>query len=142
MSNVQIEINGRKYGVGCDDGQEDHILKLARHFDHHVKSLVSGVGQIGDQRLFLMAALLIADEAHELRGKLDVTEAELARLRDVRVNIERGDEKIANLEARTLEAQENAQKLENDAAITVSEAAKFFDSAADRIEALNNKLTQ
>ncbi|KAF0092773.1 MAG: hypothetical protein FD128_2800, partial [Hyphomonadaceae bacterium] len=78
MSNVQIDINGRQYGVGCEDGQEDHIGRLARHFDNHVKTLVQSVGQIGEQRLFLMAALLLADETHELKLKLDATEAELA----------------------------------------------------------------
>lgn len=87
-----------------------------------------------------MAALLIADEAHELRGKLDVTEAELARLRDVRVNLERDNFKMGALEKSVDDATQTALKLEAEAANTVSEAAKFFDAASARIEALSNKL--
>ena len=140
MSNVQIEINGHKYGIGCEDGQEEHLLRLARHFDGHVNNLVQSVGQIGDQRLFLMAALLIADESHELRTKLDATEAELARLRDVRVGLERENLKMGELEKSVGDATQVALKIEEEAANTVSEAAKFFDAASARIEALSNKL--
>lgn len=142
MSNVQIEINGHKYGIGCEDGQEDHLLRLARHFDSHVRNLVQNVGQIGDQRLFLMAALLIADEAHEVRTKLDTTEAELARLRDVRVGLERENLKMGELEKSIGDATQVAIKIEEEAANTVSEAAKFFDSASKRIEDLTRKIEQ
>jgi cell division protein ZapA len=84
LAKVQIEINGRRYAIGCDEGQEDHVLRLARYFDEHVKRLASSVGQIGDQRLFLMGALIVADEMHDLKVRLDKAEAEIARLSDVR----------------------------------------------------------
>lgn len=82
MGKVQISINGRRYAIACDDGQEAQLEKLSRSFDEHVKRLGDSVGQIGDQRLFLMAGLMIADEVNELRGRLDRTEAEAARARD------------------------------------------------------------
>jgi cell division protein ZapA len=84
VSKVQIEINGRRYAIGCDDGQEEHVMRLARYFDDHVKRLTGAVGQIGDHRLFLMGALIVADEAHDLKQRLDRAEAEVARLRDAR----------------------------------------------------------
>ena len=84
MAKVQIEINGRRYAIGCDEGQEDHVMRLARYFDEHVKRLASSVGQIGDQRLFLMGALIVADEMNELKVRLDKAEAEIARLSDIR----------------------------------------------------------
>ena len=84
LAKVQIEINGRRYAIGCDEGQEDHVMRLARYFDEHVKRLASSVGQIGDQRLFLMGALIVADEMHDLKVRLDKAEAEIARLSDVR----------------------------------------------------------
>jgi len=84
LAKVQIEINGRRYAIGCDEGQEEHVMRLARYFDEHVKRLASSVGQIGDQRLFLMGALIVADEMHDLKVRLDKAEAEIARLSDVR----------------------------------------------------------
>lgn len=132
LGNIQIDINGRKYGIGCDDGQEDHIIKLARHFDNHVRNLAQNVGQIGDQKLFLMAALLLADEANDLKLKLDSTEAELARIRDQRLDsaeiIQRNNNKISAIENQINEF--------------ISEACGSFDSAASRLEALAKKLDE
>ncbi|WP_125255977.1 cell division protein ZapA [Brevundimonas fluminis] len=67
MATVTVEVNGRPYAVGCADGQEDRVRMLARQFDDHVRGVASEVGHVGDIRLFLMAALLLADELHETR---------------------------------------------------------------------------
>jgi cell division protein ZapA len=67
MGTVTVEINGRPYAVGCADGQEERVRNLARQFDGHVRQVARDVGQVGDLRLFLMAALLISDELHEAR---------------------------------------------------------------------------
>ncbi|MBX9575982.1 MAG: cell division protein ZapA [Caulobacteraceae bacterium] len=67
MATVTVEVNGRPYAVGCADGQEDRVRMLARQFDDHVRNVAAEVGHVGDIRLFLMAALLLADELHETR---------------------------------------------------------------------------
>ena len=67
MATVTVEINGRPYAVGCADGQEERVRMLASQFDEHVQSVSGQVGHVGDIRLFLMAALLLADELHEMR---------------------------------------------------------------------------
>lgn len=67
MATVTVEINGRPYAVGCADGQEERVRMLAGQFDQHVQSVAGQVGHVGDLRLFLMAALLLADELHETR---------------------------------------------------------------------------
>ncbi len=65
MAQVDITINGRDYSISCDDGQEDHLLRLGEYVDKKVTELVSEVGQVGDTRLLLMASLLIADDLSE-----------------------------------------------------------------------------
>jgi cell division protein ZapA len=82
VAKVQIEINDRRYAIGCDEGQEEHLVRLARYFDDQIRRLASSVGQIGDQRLFLMGALILVDEMQELKLRLDKAEAEVARLSD------------------------------------------------------------
>ena len=71
MAEGDIRINGRPYRMACEDGQEPHLNALAQNLDQRVGELVGQVGQIGDARLLVMAALMIADEAHELRVELD-----------------------------------------------------------------------
>jgi cell division protein ZapA len=114
VAKVQIEINDRRYAIGCDEGQEDHVMRLARYFDDHVKRLSTSVGQIGDQRLFLMAALIVADEMNDLKVRLDKAEAEIARLTD-----NRGASPSAN-----------------------GASSKTLGDAADRLEALAERLEQ
>ena len=70
MSVVEVAINGRTYQVVCDDGQEQHLLELARELDGRVGELARSMGQVGDARLILMAGLLIADELSEAREQV------------------------------------------------------------------------
>ncbi len=67
MATVTVEINGRPYAVGCADGQEERVRILSKQFDGHVRQVSGEVGHVGDLRLFLMAALMLADELHEAR---------------------------------------------------------------------------
>ena len=88
MATVTVEINGRPYAVGCADGQEERVRILAKQFDVHVRQVAGDVGHVGDIRLFLMAALVLADELHEVRmngGSAPVAGATSAPLSDTGV---------------------------------------------------------
>ncbi len=80
MATVTVEINGRGYAVGCEDGQEAHVAALARQYDAQVREVGGQVGQVGDLRLFLMAALITGDDLADTRARLAQAQAELARL--------------------------------------------------------------
>ncbi len=71
MATVTVEVHGRPYAIGCADGQERRVELLARQFDDRVRKVAAEVGTVGDLRLFLMAALLLSDELHETRRKLE-----------------------------------------------------------------------
>ena len=70
MATVTVDVNGRPYSVGCADGQVERVRALAQQFDDHVRQIARDVGQVGDLRLFLMAALLVSDELADIRGQL------------------------------------------------------------------------
>lgn len=71
MAVVDVVVNGRTYQVACDDGQESHLVDLARYIDSKVADLAKTMGQVGDARLILMASLLIADELSEAMDLVD-----------------------------------------------------------------------
>jgi cell division protein ZapA len=71
MAQVAVTINGRKYDIACDDGQEAHLSRLAQYIDKRVDELIAAVGQVGDARLLVMASLLVADELSEVYTELD-----------------------------------------------------------------------
>ena len=76
MAQVSVIINGRKYQVACDDGQEAHLSRLADYVDKRVGELVAAVGQVGDARLLVMATLLVADELSDAYAELEVLKAD------------------------------------------------------------------
>ena len=88
MAQINVDVNGRPYAVGCEDGQEAHLQELARLFDHQVRQISQDMGQLGDTRLFLMGALLLADELYDARQRLTAAQAELSRLQTERARIE------------------------------------------------------
>jgi cell division protein ZapA len=62
MAQVTVTINGRNYPVACNAGEEERIGELARYVDDKVRGFAREVGQVGEARLMLLAALVLADE--------------------------------------------------------------------------------
>jgi cell division protein ZapA len=67
MAHVTVTIGGRSYRLACNEGEEPHLEGLARQIDEKIAEIRESVGEIGDQRLVVMAALTIADELFEAR---------------------------------------------------------------------------
>ncbi len=103
MAHVSVTINGRSFRMACDDGQEDHLLRLAAEVNGKVDQLKGAFGEIGDTRLTVMAAIMVADELADTRRRLKAAETELSALREARaVIVERADQREALL-AHTLD---------------------------------------
>ncbi len=88
MAQINIDVNGRPYAVGCEEGQEHHLQELAKIFDHQVRQVSQDMGQLGDTRLFLMGALLLADELLDAKNRLAALQVEVGRLQADRARLE------------------------------------------------------
>ncbi|MCK8785409.1 cell division protein ZapA [Roseomonas sp. NAR14] len=67
MGQVTVRVNGYSHPVSCEDGQEQHLLQLAAEVEIKVGKVKAMGGQFGEARLLLLAALLLADDVHDLR---------------------------------------------------------------------------
>jgi len=85
MAHVTVTISGRQYRMACEDGQEGHLTQLAADLDRRVEQLRGSFGEIGDNRLVVMAALMTGDELSEAMQRVRKLEDELSGLRDARV---------------------------------------------------------
>jgi len=78
MAQVSVEVNGRPYVIGCEDGQEKRLTQLAAVVDAQVRQVGRDVGPLGETRLMLMGALVMADDIAELRGEIETLRTEVA----------------------------------------------------------------
>ena len=118
MSQVSVTINGRQFRMACEDGQEDHLMELARELDVRIEGLRAKFGEIGDNRLTVMAALTVADELAEMGKRLKGLEEEIAAAQEARVG-----------------AADRAQSAQ-------AAVAAALTAAAERIESVTRKLNQ
>ena len=70
MAEVTVTLNGRTYRLECDDGEEEHLLALSGQVGERLDAIQKQFGQVGDDRLLLMTALMIADDLSEANKKL------------------------------------------------------------------------
>jgi cell division protein ZapA len=118
MSQVSVTINGRQFRMACEDGQEAHLMELARDLDTRIEGLRAKFGEIGDTRLTVMAALTIADALSEMTQRIKHLEADVAAMQEAR--------------AAAAERARDAQ----------SSVAAALTAAAERLEIITRKLNQ
>ncbi len=111
MAQITLKINDRSYEMTCDDGQEEHLRKLAEHVDERMQELASSVGQVGEARLLIMASLLITDELYDAYRQIHLLDVE----------------------------GEDADSAADDPALE-AEVAAALESSAERIEAMAARL--
>lgn len=85
MAQVNLTINNRQYRMACEDGQEGHLIQLAKDIDGRIETLRGSFGQVGDDRLTVMAALTLADELSVAARRIRRLEEDVAALQDARI---------------------------------------------------------
>ena len=116
MAQVTVTIAEKVYRIACEDGQEDHLRRLAGEVDAKIGEMRKGFGEIGDSRLTVMAAITFLDEREELRAR------------------------IAKLEAEVGQLKESSNAVEASLGATEAELASAIEEAAERISAVAREL--
>ena len=119
MPLVNIMVNQRAYTIACDDGEEDHLRELGEHVDKKVRELLANVGQVGDARLLLMAALLVTDDYFDAKTQLDSHARQLGDLTGAQDAM---TAKLGSTENRAAAALEAAAKRVEDIAGRLAQA--------------------
>ena len=116
MAHVNVTIAGRAFRMACGAGEEERLEALAVQVDAKITEMRSAFGEIGDQRLTVMAAITFADDLTEMRKQVTTLTDEMAIIRGEQ-------EKIG--------AQVDAQTFN---------LARAVDAAAERIEDITQKM--
>ncbi|MBO0346924.1 cell division protein ZapA [Roseibium sp. CAU 1637] len=118
MAQINVTINGRSFRMACDDGEEERLHALAARFDDWITELRSAFGEIGDQRLTVMAGIMATDQLAEM------------------------EKKVARLEGELLAARRDSETSNDQLQSRDAEAAAALDQVAGRIEALAHGLSK
>lgn len=146
MADVKLTIAGRPYDLHCEDGQESQLVQLAAVVDEKARAMAGGT----EVRQLLFAALMLADDAQEAKGKIEKSEPQSDSLRAA-VALAESREAAARDELRAAVSREQAalKQLEmarqNAPASTPSanpSNSRALLQIADRIEALAAKVEQ
>jgi cell division protein ZapA len=117
MPEVNVEIDGKKYRMACEEGQEQHLMELAERFNRTVLQLKGSFGEIGDNRLVVMAGIAVLDELAEAEDRIEALKQDIADLTTAGREL-------------TIEAEELEQKF----ARRLSEAARKVEAIAQAID--------
>jgi len=101
MPQVNVTIAGKAYRMACGEGEEPHLEGLARLYDGKIEEMRQSFGEIGDMRLHVMAALMVADEVSELRQRVAALET---RLSDLHGDAGAADQRLGEVEDKAAQA--------------------------------------
>ena len=135
MANVNIKFNNKDYLLSCDDGQEEHLEELAEHLNTKFLNLKSELGNIGENKLLLIASIKVMDEYFETKKKIEEKKEELNDLSN----------KFKELKSLVYQYKDNKEKeievlMDNQTSIkheidkNKEVYEKIIDDAADKIE--------
>ena len=66
MPEVDIIINNREHKIACSEGEENRVKELAALLNEEVSKIVNSIGQIGDVKLMVLAAITILDKNQDI----------------------------------------------------------------------------
>ncbi len=104
MAQITVSIAGRPYRMACGEGEEEHLAALARQIDSKVTEMRAAFGEIGDQRLTVMAAISVADELAEVKRKMAALEKKMEDLDAVQAQASASNETANEALAGALES--------------------------------------
>lgn len=74
---VKVEIYNQTYTIRTRDGDAAHIKELAAYVDSRMREITAGTLTVDSLRVAILAALHIADELHQMKGRRDQLDVEI-----------------------------------------------------------------
>lgn len=81
MPTVDFNIGHKDYSLACQEGEERLLRRAAAMLDAEARAILDQAGRMPEQRLLLLAGLMLADRTSALEDRAAAAERELARLK-------------------------------------------------------------
>ena len=96
MAEVTLTINGKNYGISCDEGQEQRVIDLSHYVDSKVKEMIAAGAAASENHALVLAALIIADESFDLMENATTSKTQASQQQAEQKDFAKEEAVIAN----------------------------------------------
>ncbi|WP_371153725.1 cell division protein ZapA [Jannaschia sp. 2305UL9-9] len=79
MPDITIEIGGRAFTVACQDGEEGYLTAASELLNREAQTLLSAGARLTQERMLLLAGLMLADKSISAEEELRTMDRRLAQ---------------------------------------------------------------
>ena len=87
MSEVEINVGGRKYAIACNPGEETDVLAASEELNKEAKNMINAIGKVPDVKLLLMAGLMVSGRLKNIEKELLTKNKEILEINTASLNL-------------------------------------------------------
>ena len=136
MSEVEINVGGRKYAIACNPGEESDVIAASEELDKEAKNMINAIGKVSDVKLLLMSGLMISGRLKTIEKELSTKNEQILELNTASSTFKDQIKELTNLNY----DNQNKEKLDNTKShIDQTSVIKILSSIHEKLKSLVNK---
>ena len=96
MSEVEINVGGRKYAIACNPGEETDVLAASEELNKEAKNMINAIGKVPDVKLLLMAGLMVSGRLKTIEKELLTKNKEILEINTASLNLKNQIQELTN----------------------------------------------
>ena len=97
MSEVEINVGGRKYAIACNPGEETDVLAASEELNKEAKNMINAIGKVPDVKLLLMAGLMVSGRLKTIEKELLTKNKEILEINTASLTLKNQIQELTNL---------------------------------------------
>ena len=96
MSEVEINVGGRKYSIACNPGEESDVLAASEELNKEAENMINAIGKVPDVKLLLMAGLMVSGRLKTIEKELLTKNNEILQLNTASLTLKDQIQELTN----------------------------------------------
>ncbi len=96
MSEVEINVGGRKYAIACNPGEETDVLAASEELNKEAKNMINAIGKVPDVKLLLLAGLMVSGRLKTIEKELLTKNKEILEINTASLNLKNQIQELTN----------------------------------------------
>lgn len=96
MSEVEINVGGRKYAISCNSGEESDVLAASEELNKEAENMINAIGKVPDVKLLLMAGLMVSGRLKTIEKELLTKNKEILEINTASLNLKNQIQELTN----------------------------------------------